>query len=996
MALNIHKEFAMRMKETVVARSIRLMRSGGVAIGVGLTAQVAFAQAPAAAADTDASAAVQRVEVTGSSIKRIAKEGALPIQTLTAADIQKTGATNISDLLQKLPAMQGFVPAASTINGAGGQDGGGGGATTAALHAMASKYTLVLLDGQRIAPLQLGATQGGGYGTDIGSIPMDAIERVEVLTDGASSLYGSDAIAGVVNFITKKNSSGGDVFIKYDRPQHPGGRSLSTGFSKGIGDLSTDNYNFLFSYSHDSQDAVQASQRSASRDGSLFPFSYGGQNYNWVNRSGSTSPANLTFTTTPVGGTAKTTYTINPYYAANGSCGNPYADIRTLSPAVSACQFNSAALSEDEPATKRDSLLGKATFNLSPDTQLWAEGLLTRYSVTDEFAPAAANLSVTATGNNFATLYAKYITPYVTANNLAAPASVTMGYRSTPLGERSDDYIATTSHLAGGIDGQWNAWSYSATFALSHVVDQDRLAGGYGDLDALKALVAAGTYDPVTGAGASSLASTLLTGMIVSTTTSDVDSVHFGGQHDTFELPGGTSILSLGIDATRTRYVVNPNALEQDNSGYSTQSGSTDIAVGSQAAEIPFDASRNNLGVYGEWLLPLTKSLEVTLSDRFNKYGKVYSRDRFSVTPDTVTKLLDQMPDGSVGNSFSADTYKASFRWTPVESLLLRGGFGTGFKAPDLGDIANPVAYSAPTSSLYPCPFPGSVGCLSGPGQYSILKGGNSLSGSAGLKPERSQQWTLGFRVDPAKGISAGADLWSVQIKDQVLPTGVSEQTAFTNPQQYANLFINPYTTPTGAPGIGFMEVTTNGGIAHYRGVDWDVSLQTKTPFGDWSTSWTGTWMLKQDYTLSPGGAVQSDLGKFGSDLNVVFRTQMRILTSLQTGAFTNSLTANYKSGYHDEQFPAAGSPVYAGSDTGYTTPIAFPGLYVHPYVTFDGQSKYQATKALAITVGVKNLFDRVPPLSLQTAGGGNYSGYDGRYYDILGRTYYVGANYKF
>ena len=155
--------------------------------------------------------------------------------------------------------------------------------------------------------------------------------------------------------------------------------------------------------------------------------------------------------------------------------------------------------------------------------------------------------------------------------------------------------------------------------------------------------------------------------------------------------------------------------------------------------------------------------------------------------------------------------------------------------------------------------------------------------------------------------------------------------------------------------------------------------------------------MLKQDYTLSPGGAVQSDLGKFGSDLNVVFRTQMRILTSLQTGAFSNSLTANYKSGYLDEQFPsAASSPIYPASNTAYTTPVAFPGLHVHPFMTFDAQSKYQATKAVSLTVGVKNLFDRIPPLSLQTSGGGNYSGYDGRYYDILGRTYYVGGNYKF
>src|ERR1700761_5744061 len=138
------------IQERALSRSLRLMFSGGMAAGLGLFALPALAQD--APADNPA---VQRVEITGSSIKRIAKEGALPVQILTRADIQKTGATSTTDLLQKLPAAQGFVPAASTINGAGGQDGGGGGATTAALHAMASKYTLVLLDGQRVAPLAL-------------------------------------------------------------------------------------------------------------------------------------------------------------------------------------------------------------------------------------------------------------------------------------------------------------------------------------------------------------------------------------------------------------------------------------------------------------------------------------------------------------------------------------------------------------------------------------------------------------------------------------------------------------------------------------------------------------------------------------------------------------------------------------------------------------------------------------------------------------------------
>ena len=104
--------------------------------------------------------------------------------------------------------MQGFVPASSSVNG------GGGGITTAAVHSLPSKYTLVLVDGQRMAGFELGTVQGGGFGVNLNSIPLDAVERVEVLTDGASALYGADAIAGVVNFVLKKDQTEGSVYLQ--------------------------------------------------------------------------------------------------------------------------------------------------------------------------------------------------------------------------------------------------------------------------------------------------------------------------------------------------------------------------------------------------------------------------------------------------------------------------------------------------------------------------------------------------------------------------------------------------------------------------------------------------------------------------------------------------------------------------------------------------------------------------------------------------------------
>ena len=378
------------IKETVLSRSLRLMFSGGVAVGFGLLAHPAIAQ-DAPAADN---ATIQRVEITGSSIKRIAKEGALPVQVLSQEDIKKSGAASATDLLQMLPAMQGFVPSSSSVNG------GGAGVTTAALHSLQSKYTLVLLDGQRLAPSALPAGLGGGYAVNLESIPLEAVERVEILTDGASALYGSDAIAGVVNFILKKNRTDGEAYATYQQPAKSGGRSSTAGITKGFGDLDTDGYNVLISYSHDEQQRLAASQRAFSAQGAYLPFSYQGTNYIFDQRTSNTEPANITFQARPKGSTGDpVSYSINPYYAAHGNCGSPLAGVQIVTggPTNVSCSFNYAATVEDIPGFIRDSGLIKGTYQINPDTKVWGELVLSSFAMTAQYAPSAQPLGVNTT-----------------------------------------------------------------------------------------------------------------------------------------------------------------------------------------------------------------------------------------------------------------------------------------------------------------------------------------------------------------------------------------------------------------------------------------------------------------------------------------------------------------------------------------------------------------------------------------------------------------------
>ena len=992
------------LKRTILSKSLLIAFSGTAAMAGG----AAFAQQ----AD-QAPVKLERVEVTGSAIKRIEAEGALPVSVLTAADIKKTGATSVTDLIQMLPSMQGFVPAASSVNG------GGGGVTTAALHSLPSKYTLVLLDGQRVAPMALGSVQGGGFGVNLESIPIEAIERVEILTDGASALYGSDAVAGVVNFILKKNKTDGEVSLTYNAPQHPGGGSWNFGVSKGFGDLDSNGYNILLSYSHDNQDKLMASQRSFSAQGGYFPFSANGTNYIFNARTGNTEPANLTFSAVPTGspaGTVPSSYTINPYYTLNNNCGSPLAGVLISSATSTSCRFNYAATVQDLPSSTRDSGLIKGSFKLGDAATVWGELVLSQYKMNAQFAPSAQPLGVSsAVGGSLNSLYTAYVQPYLTANNLTitkttfdpttglttytqGAGKATMGYRSVQMGGRADIFETDARHFALGIDGTFKGWDYKASLTLSNSQLTDTAAGGYTDFDMLKASVASGAYNPILGTGTAALGPALLNGTQFSKTVSDLNTLHFGAQHDLFQMSGGTSIISLGGDYSTTHYTVGYHPLILSQSGFSTQPASSDFPVGGNYGQVPFDASRTNWGAYAEWLLPVTKQLEVTASGRFDNYSKTHSNYVFNPVTilDPVTGNQDQIANADLGNTFSATTGKLSLRYTPVESLLLRGSYGTGFKAPNISDIAGAQVFGGSTAGTYSCPFPGSAGCLPAGAQYDLVASPNGASGSAGLKAETSKQWTLGFRVDPTNGLSLGLDLWDVKIANQVLSSGIAEQVAFKNPQQYASLFINPYTDPAGFPTIALIQQPFNGAVAEYQGIDWDFSYRTKLDIGNLAARWTGTQMIKQEYNFGPGLPMNTDLGVFGPDQQVVFRTTMNFVLSLQTGDFINTLSAHYKSGYKDASYPSSTNVFLANPDGTLGASVAFDGLNVPSYTTFDWQTNYSFNKALQLTAGIKNLFDRNPPLSLQTGGGGNQVGYDGRYTDPIGRQFYLSARYTF
>ncbi len=176
--------------------------------------------------------ASQRIEITGSSIKRIDAETALPVQVMTREDIQKSGATNVEQLMQSISAAASS--GALMSNASSGATTGS--ISSISLRGLTSIRTLVLLNGRRIAPYGIGFT-GDSVSVDVNSIPLSAIDRVEILKDGASAIYGSDAIAGVVNFILRRDYNGGELALDAGKTQAGGANNGRVSITTGFGDL---------------------------------------------------------------------------------------------------------------------------------------------------------------------------------------------------------------------------------------------------------------------------------------------------------------------------------------------------------------------------------------------------------------------------------------------------------------------------------------------------------------------------------------------------------------------------------------------------------------------------------------------------------------------------------------------------------------------------------------------------------------------------------------
>lgn len=965
------------MVEKMLSRSVRLMFVGSVAMGAGLLAQTVSAQE-----------AVQRVEITGSSIKRIAKEGALPVQTLSRKDIEQSGATNVADLVAALPSMQGMITASTSVNG------GGGGVQTASVHAIGTAYTLVLLNGRRMAPF------GTGSAVNLASIPLSAVERVEILTDGASTLYGSDAIAGVVNFILKKNQTDFVLEATMNSPQEKGGKSTNFTISKGFGDLNKDGYNVQLSYAHDEQKVLKSNQREFSKSG-VKKFTQDGKQYAIYQTSINSIPAVVDVYNNRLPEDDANLDAFSPDLLNTGKCNGPNTFLRG-----EFCRYDYASTVDLIPELKRDSIFASASMKLGKDTTIFGEAVVSKFTSRAQYAAPAQPLTVFSTDKftGVKTTNANYIGAYNTSvvpllvSRGVNPADLTDAYfyfRAYDAGGRADEYKTDAKHLVVGADSNIAGWDVNATYTHSENTQKDDAVSGYMSSNKFNALVKSGAFNPfIMNPNASAILAPAVLHENLLTTKSKIDVLSAHTSQELFDMTGGKSSLGLGADFTKQQYSDAYSSISKGPGPQNPDRNATDTMIGGGTGAQDLDASRQSWGAFGELLMPVMKNMDVTAAIRYDSYDAVKKNNTTYDTDGTAT------PAGSVGDSVSKATYKLSGRYQPTETVLLRASYGTGFKAPTMNAIADPVK-NAGSSSFFPCPINSTdhpndprLQYCRGAQEYGLLTKGNPLKGAGGLKAEESDQMALGIRFEPVKSLSVGLDWWDVKLKNQI--QSLSQDQIYTNPE-LARKYIKVYFDPIQGSNVLVAQLSpVNLATSHYQGLDWDGTFRNATPIGNFSVNWSGTYMLKAEQNVPSVGLEQS-VGRFDSSDNVVFRVISRMIFTLKSSdMFSNSITMNYRSGYHDKVIEAGDAQLRNVNADGTIGSLAGLVRDVDSYTTFDWQVKANVVKNLTITGGIRNLFNQDPPLSIRNSGGGNQVGYDGRYTDPLGRTFYVTGNYKF
>ena len=896
---------------------------------------------------------LQEIVVTGSMIKRVNAETAEAITILKADDLKAQGIENVEQVMNQLTSSNTSVNVASAI----GTFSGGG--TYANLRGLGNGRTLVLLDGQRLANNAF-----NGLGVDLSGIPFSAIDSVEVLREGASALYGSDAIAGVINFKTKKDYQGGQIQINFDHPQEAGGGSGEADFSFGHGDLANDGYNFMITGTYSKQQELQASQRAFSAQG----FNPGG-GVTATNYPGSW-PGNVQDSNG------------NIYQAGYPACtGNT-----ELTRYFGDCSYRYSAATDLEP--KQDEVSGMAEFTktLPANNQLQVQYFWTQSSVTAFAGPMFYDFQMNPSSPYFPTASqlvcnrgaanCNGLPPNLSGfNNISTvngqpnpafgTASPVNAIWTDPNNARFNGNVNTAQRILVTFSGSNAGWDYSTDFNFSKSVNDNRNMGGYPN----EAVLAPNgvlsnlinPFGPQSAAGQALINSSYINGVYEvgedRRWSWDGNISHPLG--DAFNA-GTPATVALGATVNGERF---SNATTPYNDLVSAATGLTNSSV---------EGSRQVQAIFMELDVPITKALDLDISDREDRYSDF----------------------GTTNNG------KISLRYQPIDILTLRGTASTGFRAPTLNNLYSPPFLAASSGGTM-----GDGNPFCAPGKYTaewtqatcLAQGIGLYGGNRGLTPETSQNFDFGIILQPIENMGITLDYYRILLKNAI--GQVPANAIYGNPTTFSSYITTatsgsyagslpptiaeatncvPYTAST----CGYINLQdSNTGRITTDGIDLSVQYLQQTPIGTFREDLEGTAVtqfLQQQYNGGPELNLVGNLQIQG--LNPAFRWQhnVRVDWTSPGKIWGAGLSDRFWSGYVDEFTDGSGNLRHVGG-----------------YSLADGYVSMKPMEPLTVLFGIRNLFNTSPPFT--NASQNNFAaGYNALIADPLLRNFYLNVKYTF
>ena len=983
---------------------VRLALAGGVSLA-------AFA-APALAQDISSpnkasDGAGEGIIVTGSRIKQDPAKSALPLQIISNVEIQQNGISSPEQLTMYLTANgSGADNLAANSDVTTGAQRGTNGLSSANLRGQGSAATLVLLNSRRVAAHGL-----SGSAVDVNQIPFAAIDRIEVLKDGASAIYGTDAIGGVINYITKKNYTGIGATGFVDIPEMGGGEIYNLSGIAGYGDLGTNGFNVMAAVSYRWNKALRGDQRNfvntnqpnrgLAVDTRGTPiatiFNIGSNPFQTPN---GTLTSGLTLTA-PNGGNAASGG-INVLDLPGGAgCtsmdgGQDYDWQLWTSPNnYYACAWDTgrAAVLQQPIETltyyaRGTAVLGgseayvEVTGSKADSSKRFSHNQLSSNTSSLPLAYPLNSLTKTTYDSIFNSLRSAFSgnAAQVAALDTRYGLPIAFRYRCIPCDVREYTTESETFRVAGGIEGPlpFDRWDYrvGASYATSSVTSQ--LGTGYYYRGTLNSGASDPTAPIAPGATVPGLVGLINSGILnpFSLTQSAAalaglkaisaeGASLYGGKYKTFQadasisgplfaLPGGDAQIAAGLDYRRETYEFNGSA------------------AAAATAPVIFNAAFDNVNAltpknrtvkaaYAEVSLPIVDMLEVTGAIRIDDYSGF----------------------GSTTNP------KVAVKFQPADWLMFRGSYSTGFRVPSFNQIFNGITESPYSGSdlADPVKCPGGVPTSAfGSGQNCAQIRPNVWNGgTADLGPETAKMMSLGVVLRPLPRWSLTADWWDIKADNTIQLLTLRQLI------DNASLFPDRFIRDTAGNVQVLDQRWINAGARKTQGIDFalrgSVDLRDSRTL---SLGFDGTLLLEKKEKLTqaaPWSASQIGVFTFAGDLGL--RWKHNAWLTLSNEDFSATLTQLHRAGYANQKLPGIASGA-----------VVRPGFNpdVEAYTIYNFSLSYTGLAPnYKLTLGVRNMFNNDPPFAISYDGNsGAGSSWEPRVADPRGRSFTVQVEVKF